>query len=134
MKKNYTINFVFCALQKLELVKNEFCQFTSAMMPMNKSKNRLDHLLPYEKTRVCLSRGSSQGIEGSDYINANFINGYRWRGAFIATQGPLQTTTDDFWRMLWEHNSTIVVMLTQLHERGVVSWFVDYLRNKSRFK
>jgi hypothetical protein len=45
-----------------------------------------------------------------------FIQGYRQRGAFIATQGPLQDTVDDFWRMLMEQNSNIVVMMSQLHE------------------
>ena len=82
-----------------------------------------------------------RGIEGSDYINASFIDGYRYRNAYIATQvnkyhhhhhhhlhhhnhnqndnrsdhnqsqGPLNETVEDFWRMLWEHNSTIVVSL-----------------------
>lgn len=108
-------------LQKLALVKSEFCRFVSASLPVNKPKNRLVHLLPYENTRVCLSGGSSRGMEGTDYINANFIDGYRQRGAYVATQGPLQITTDDFWRMLWEHNSTIIVMLTKLHELGRVS-------------
>lgn len=46
---------------------------------------------------------------------------YRQQRAYIATQGPLAETTEDFWRMLWEHNSTIVVMLTKLREMGRVS-------------
>ncbi|XP_050443629.1 tyrosine-protein phosphatase Lar isoform X3 [Adelges cooleyi] len=113
-----TVTGMELEFKKLALVKNEFCRFVSASLPVNKPKNRLVHLLPYESTRVCLSGGSSRGLEGSDYINANFIDGYRQRGSYIATQGPLQITTDDFWRMLWEHNSTIVVMLTKLHEMG----------------
>lgn len=45
-----------------------------------------------------------------------FFQGYRQRFAYIATQGPLEDTVDDFWRMLMEQNSNIIVMLTQLHE------------------
>lgn len=62
-----------------------------------------------------------RNVEGSDYINASLIDGYRQRAAYIATQGPLPDTIEDFWRMLWEHNSTIVVMLTKLKEMGRVS-------------
>lgn len=50
--------------------------------------------------------------------------GYRYRRAYVATQGPLADTTEDFWRMLWEHNSTIIVMLTKLREMGRVSCYV----------
>ncbi|XP_053100715.1 receptor-type tyrosine-protein phosphatase F isoform X5 [Hemicordylus capensis] len=91
-------------------------RFISANLPCNKFKNRLVNIMPYELTRVCLQ--PIRGVEGSDYINASFIDGYRQQKAYIATQGPLAETTEDFWRMLWEHNSTIVVMLTKLREVG----------------
>lgn len=89
-------------------------RFISANLPCNKFKNRLVNIMPYESTRVCLQ--PIRGVEGSDYINASFIDGYRQQKAYIATQGPLAETTEDFWRMLWEGNSTIVVMLTKLRE------------------
>ncbi|XP_070160477.1 tyrosine-protein phosphatase Lar isoform X4 [Polyergus mexicanus] len=102
--------------KKLSNIKADSTRFISANLPCNKHKNRLVHILPYECTRVCLQ--PQRNIEGSDYINASLIDGYRYRAAYIATQGPLCDTTDDFWRMLWEHNSTIVVMLTKLKEMG----------------
>jgi len=49
------------------------------------------------------------------------VKGYRFRRAYIATQGPMAETSEDFWRMLWEHNCNIVVMLTKLREVGRVS-------------
>ncbi|XP_031756791.1 receptor-type tyrosine-protein phosphatase F isoform X11 [Xenopus tropicalis] len=91
-------------------------RFISANLPCNKFKNRLVNIMPYELSRVSLQ--PIRGVEGSDYINASFIDGYRQQKGYIATQGPLAETTEDFWRMLWEHNSTIVVMLTKLREMG----------------
>ncbi|KAM3914324.1 receptor-type tyrosine-protein phosphatase F isoform 6-T6 [Leptodactylus fuscus] len=91
-------------------------RFISANLPCNKFKNRLVNIMPYEMSRVCLQ--PIRGVEGSDYINASSIDGYRQQKGYIATQGPLAETTEDFWRMLWEHNSTIVVMLTKLREMG----------------
>ncbi|XP_056103033.1 receptor-type tyrosine-protein phosphatase delta isoform X44 [Rhinichthys klamathensis goyatoka] len=102
--------------KRLANTKAHTSRFISANLACNKFKNRLVNIMPYESTRVCLQ--PIRGVEGSDYINASFIDGYRQQKAYIATQGPLAETTEDFWRMLWEHNSTIVVMLTKLREMG----------------
>ncbi|XP_028833285.1 receptor-type tyrosine-protein phosphatase S-like isoform X12 [Denticeps clupeoides] len=102
--------------KRLAGAKAHTSRFVSANLPCNKFKNRLVNIMPFESTRVCLQ--PIRGVEGSDYINASFIDGYRQQRAYMATQGPLAETTEDYWRMLWEHNSTIVVMLTKLREMG----------------
>ncbi|XP_013996409.1 receptor-type tyrosine-protein phosphatase S isoform X9 [Salmo salar] len=102
--------------KRLANTKAHTSRFVSANLPCNKFKNRLVNIMPYETTRICLQ--PIRGLEGSDYINASYIDGYRQQRGYMATQGPLAETTEDFWRMLWEHNSTIVVMLTKLREMG----------------
>lgn len=88
-----------------------FGDYKSAIQPCNHSKNRYSNVLPLEKTRVVISKDS----DGSDYINASFINGQvpGSEKAYICTQGPTKNTIEDFWRMVWEQNSTVVVMLTK---------------------
>jgi len=46
---------------------------------------------------------------------------YHTRRAFIMTQGPMNNTVVDFWRMVVQHNTPVIVMLTQLVEKGTVS-------------
>ncbi|XP_060552130.1 receptor-type tyrosine-protein phosphatase F-like isoform X9 [Ruditapes philippinarum] len=111
-----TVTGMELEFKRLANMKASPNRFVSANLPVNKFKNRLVNILPYESTRVALQ--PIRGVDGSDYINASFINGYRYRRAYVATQGPLADTTEDFWRMLWEHNSTIIVMLTKLREMG----------------
>nr|XP_019965316.1 PREDICTED: receptor-type tyrosine-protein phosphatase O [Paralichthys olivaceus] len=60
---------------------------------------------------------SMHNDEGSDYINANYIPGYKHVKEYIATQGPLPETRNDFWKMVLQQKSAIVVMLTQCNER-----------------
>jgi len=93
---------------------NEYSQvanqsFKAASAPCNKIKNRYLTCLPFDETRVALK--PIQGVPGSDYINASFVDGYMKQRAFIATQAPLPSTVDDFWRMVWEQQSCTVVCL-----------------------
>ncbi|XP_076838012.1 receptor-type tyrosine-protein phosphatase F isoform X7 [Brachyhypopomus gauderio] len=111
-----TVSAMELEFKRLANSKAHTSRFISANLPCNKFKNRLVNIMPFESSRVCLQ--PIRGVEGSDYINASCIDGYRQQKAYIATQGPLAETTEDFWRMLWEHNSTIVVMLTKLREMG----------------
>ncbi|KAG7256351.1 hypothetical protein CRUP_024883 [Coryphaenoides rupestris] len=69
-------------------------------LPANMKKNRVLQIIPYDFNRVILP--VKRGQEFTDYINASFIDGYRQKDHFIATQGPLSHTVEDFWRMMWD--------------------------------
>ncbi|XP_030649300.1 receptor-type tyrosine-protein phosphatase eta [Chanos chanos] len=89
----------------------------SALAPENRPKNRYNNVLPYDSSRVKLS---VLGSPFDDYINANYIPGYTSKKEFIAAQGPLPGTVNEFWRMIWEKNVHTVVMLTRCNEQGRV--------------
>ncbi|XP_067368925.1 receptor-type tyrosine-protein phosphatase C-like isoform X4 [Channa argus] len=80
----------------------------------NASKNRYVDILPYDYNRVQLTSGN--GEAGCDYINASFIDGYKESKKYIAAQGPKEDTVSDFWRMIWEQQSSIIVMVTRCEE------------------
>ncbi|XP_072759821.1 tyrosine-protein phosphatase non-receptor type 9 [Anoplolepis gracilipes] len=90
--------------------------FNNAKLKSNQSKNRYTDVLCYDHSRVCLSQ--VDGDATSDYINANFVDGYKQKNAFISTQGPLPKTCGDFWRMVWEQQTLVIVMTTRVVERG----------------
>ncbi|XP_035536285.1 receptor-type tyrosine-protein phosphatase beta-like [Morone saxatilis] len=89
-----------------------------ARLPENRGKNRYNNILPYDSTRVKMSYLEDDPC--SDYINASYVPGNNYRREYIATQGPLPGTKDDFWRMVWEHGVYNVVMVTQCVEKGRV--------------
>ncbi|MFT7816073.1 receptor-type tyrosine-protein phosphatase mu-like isoform X10, partial [Arapaima gigas] len=90
----------------------------SAKKDENRMKNRYGNIIAYDHSRVRLQ--ALEGEQNSDYINANYVDGYHRPNHYIATQGPMQETVYDFWRMVWQENSAIIVMVTNLVEVGRV--------------
>jgi len=82
----------------------------------NMNKNRYSNILPYDHNRVKLEMNAESS---NDYINASLITDDDPKNpAYIATQGPLTHTTGDFWRMVWEQNSVVIVSLCRTVEYG----------------
>uniref|UniRef100_A0A668TRR6 protein-tyrosine-phosphatase n=1 Tax=Oreochromis aureus TaxID=47969 RepID=A0A668TRR6_OREAU len=90
----------------------------SAKKDENRMKNRYGNIIAYDHSRVRLQPQDGDG--GSDYINANYVDGYHRPNHYIATQGPMQETVYDFWRMVWQENTAAIVMVTNLVEVGRV--------------
>ncbi|XP_074539441.1 tyrosine-protein phosphatase non-receptor type 6 [Halichoeres trimaculatus] len=109
----------FDALQKSEAKVKKSRE--EGQRPENKSKNRYKNILPFNDTRVIL-QDTDPEIVGSDYINANYVkNTMRECGdqkVYIATQGCLATTVNDFWQMVWQENTRVIVMTTREVEKG----------------
>ncbi|XP_029054412.1 tyrosine-protein phosphatase 99A isoform X2 [Osmia bicornis bicornis] len=107
--------------KEYEFIQSESGKFTAenSQYVENKTKNRYMNILAYDHTRVqLLSCGGGPPKKGHDYVNANYIDGWQRTRAYIGTQGPLPPTFDGFWRMVWEQKVSIVVMITNLVERG----------------
>lgn len=95
-------------------LKSETCNY-----PENRAKNRYVNITAFDHSRVYLMKlPPGDRVRQSDYINANYVDGYKKPKAYIATQGPMPCTFGDFWRMVWEQKSVVIVMITKLLERG----------------
>ncbi|KAK6311215.1 hypothetical protein J4Q44_G00192700 [Coregonus suidteri] len=90
----------------------------SAKKDENRMKNRYGNIIAYDHSRVRLQ--PLEGEQNSDYINANYVDGYHRPNHYIATQGPMQETVFDFWGMVWQENTAAIVMVTNLVEVGRV--------------
>ena len=89
-------------------------ELSAAILPANQLKNQSFDFIPLDGNRVCLSPVS--GVEGSDYINASWLPGYRNLNEFILTQHPKESTREDFWRMVWEQKIQTAVILSTIQD------------------
>jgi protein tyrosine phosphatase len=88
-------------------------QLKDCTLLANQVKNRYANVVAPDPSRVRLS-----GVSPNDYINANWIPGRvpSSEKRYIGAQGPLPNTVEDFWRMVFETNVSVIVMLTQVIE------------------
>jgi tyrosine-protein phosphatase 2/3 len=81
------------------------------------SKNRYNNIFPYDHTRVRLQSVTS---EDCDYVNASHVKAEYSNRRYIATQAPIPATFNDFWKVVWEQDVRVIVMLTAESEGGQV--------------
>lgn len=128
-----TITREFDRLQDVRLTRNDVMKrCRAALMDVNLKKNRYVDVIPFDDTRVTLySRRGSKNMEDS-YINASFISipssGNISR--FIATQGPLPETFEDFWKMIIQHHCPVIIMLTLLDNQKMKNKCADYYQSE----
>ncbi|EDO26273.1 predicted protein, partial [Nematostella vectensis] len=85
--------------------------------PENKIKNRYGNIVTYDHTRVVLKGPGGNRDGRSDYINASYLQGFDGTPKkYIAAQGPVEPSCDDFWQMVWQERCSVIVMLTGLIE------------------
>lgn len=82
---------------------------------MNMMKNRYSDVFCIDETRVLLKIGTRAG---GDYIHANYVVFPELKNKFICTQGPLQSTLDDFWSMVFQERAETILMLCRPAEEG----------------
>ncbi|EDV98240.1 receptor-type tyrosine-protein phosphatase eta [Drosophila grimshawi] len=119
--KNFAI--FYADVSKPEKLAREFKEITVdtlklsyAASELGCNKNRYADIYPYDKNRVILDIDT----EGSDYINASFIDGHTRKKNYIATQGPKPESVMDFWRMILQHNVRVIVQVTQFREGNTI--------------
>uniref|UniRef100_G3PSG6 protein-tyrosine-phosphatase n=1 Tax=Gasterosteus aculeatus aculeatus TaxID=481459 RepID=G3PSG6_GASAC len=128
-KKNPMVETLGTVLQLKQTLQQQECKLLysrkEGQRAENKNKNRYKNILPFDHTRVVLN-DREPNEPGCDYINANIImpeldpkcNSTKVKKSYIATQGCLQNTISDFWRMVFQENSRVIVMTTKEVERG----------------
>ncbi|CAB4418307.1 unnamed protein product [Rhizophagus irregularis] len=90
----------------------------TAISKISMKFNRYSDIIPFDRNRIKLH--SKRSSNNTDYINASYIEAPQKLRRYIGTQGPLENTIEDFWCMVWEQRSHVVVMLTKENEKGRV--------------
>ncbi|CAF1262922.1 unnamed protein product [Didymodactylos carnosus] len=114
--------------KSVDVMKKEFRKLanpsvkypSAAREPKNISKNRYRDVIPGDETRVFLLPDE---LDKDDFINASYVSGYKQAKAYIFAQGPLESTTKDFWRMIWQQKSDVIAMTTNVRENGMQKCF-----------
>ncbi|KAL7086298.1 hypothetical protein ACP275_14G330600 [Erythranthe tilingii] len=99
-----------------------------ALSSFNYSKNRYTDVLPFDENRVILNQCSDYRPSAKGYINASFVKNSENVSGFIATQGPLTHTSEDFWEMIIQYRCPVIIMLTRLIDNYHTDKCVDYFQ------
>lgn len=114
-------------MQKISSVLEDRKSFSVGGGEENRTKNRSELVIPYDRNRVILT--PVPGREHSTYINASFIEGYDNSESFVITQDPLETTITDFWRMISEQCISTIVMLSDVSRYYISLSYCCFIRN-----
>lgn len=123
---SHPLNFsglsLFC--NELNAIAEEFTSIPQVsarideLPPGAEIKNRYANVVPLPETRVGLNKINNDPL--TEYINASYVRGPKNATKYyIACQGPIESTVTDFWRMIWEQQTKVIIMLTDLIENGV---------------
>lgn len=61
-------------------------------------------------SRIYLKRYPTSD-EDSDYLSAVYVDGVKLQNQYLATQLPMPSTVNDFWRMIAEFKVELILML-----------------------
>uniref|UniRef100_T1JED7 protein-tyrosine-phosphatase n=1 Tax=Strigamia maritima TaxID=126957 RepID=T1JED7_STRMM len=115
------------------LKKRVNADYSTALLAENAPRNRFKDVLPYEDNRVRLSptKENNTGYINASHISVTLANRQHF---YIAAQGALANTVGDFWQMVWEQHSQLIVMLTELHEQGRSKCFPYWPRDNQKLE
>jgi protein tyrosine phosphatase len=94
--------------KKFDLLR-EKKEISASVSQRNRERNRYADILCYDYNRFVIEHEQ-------DYINASHVESYGVE--YIVTQGPMENTVVDFYRMVMQSDTALIVMLTLEEENG----------------